>query len=265
MCGFVAQGIPKNMCGIAGYAGNFLPGLMHRMNAAQAYRGPDGQGVFEDPYAGVALGHVRLSILDLSSAAAQPMYAPDGRGVLVFNGEIYNFQELRQDLISRGYVFLSTGDTEILLYGLREYGAEFITRLNGIFAFAWWDASTRELLLARDTRWASSRSTMPNPPPDNCCSPAKLKPCCNTPNFPANPISLPCSNISPIATPLVIAPPSKLSSAHRPGAGCAGGLVSHLPSTATGKPRLTKNRFMTARPRSPLCDNNYIARLKGKW
>ena len=138
------------MCGLAGYAGDFLPGLARRMNAAQAHRGPDGQGVFEDPAASVALGHVRLSILDLSLAAAQPMHATDGRGVLVFNGEIYNFQELRQDLVSRGHHFHSTGDTEVLLYGLLEYGAEFVNRLNGIFAFAWWDARARELLLARD-------------------------------------------------------------------------------------------------------------------
>jgi len=138
------------MCGIAGYAGGHLPGLAARMNAAQAHRGPDGQGVFEDPNAGLALGHVRLSILDLSAAAAQPMHAPDGRGVLVYNGEIYNFQELRQDLLARGHSFHSSGDTEVLLRGLLEYGAEFIARLNGIFAFAWWDARHRELLLARD-------------------------------------------------------------------------------------------------------------------
>jgi asparagine synthase (glutamine-hydrolysing) len=138
------------MCGIVGYTGNFLPGLVQRMNTAQAHRGPDGEGVFEDAVAGIALGHVRLSILDLSEAAAQPMYAPDGRGVLVYNGEIYNFQELRQDLISRGHAFRSSGDTEVLLYGLLEYGAEFVKRLNGIFAFAWWDARRQELLLVRD-------------------------------------------------------------------------------------------------------------------
>lgn len=138
------------MCGIAGYAGVPSPGLATQMNTAQAHRGPDGQGIFEDPAAGVALGQVRLSILDLSPAAAQPMHAPDGRGVLVYNGEIYNFRELREDLVARGHRFQSTGDTEVLLRGLLEYGAQFVTRLNGIFAFAWWDARTRELLLARD-------------------------------------------------------------------------------------------------------------------
>lgn len=120
------------------------------MNNAQSHRGPDGQGVFENADTGIALGHVRLSILDLSPAAAQPMHAPDRGGVLVYNGEIYNFPELRQDLIARGHTFHSTGDTEVLLYGLLEHGAEFTTRLNGIFAFAWWDARTRELLLVRD-------------------------------------------------------------------------------------------------------------------
>ncbi len=138
------------MCGIAGYVGGFLPDLVQNMNSAQAHRGPDGQGVFEAPAAGIALGHVRLSILDLSLAAAQPMHAPDGRGVLVYNGEIYNFQELRQDLVARGHTFHSSGDTEVLLRGLLEYGAGFIARLNGIFAFAWWDARSRELLLVRD-------------------------------------------------------------------------------------------------------------------
>lgn len=138
------------MCGIAGYAGGFLPDLVHRMNAAQGHRGPDGQGIFEDPAATIALGHVRLSILDLSLAAAQPMHSPDGRYVLIYNGEIYNFQDLRHDLIAKGHRFTSTGDTEVLLHGLMEYGPTFVDRLNGIFAFALWDRRERELLLARD-------------------------------------------------------------------------------------------------------------------
>lgn len=138
------------MCGIGGYVGGFLPGLAACMNAAQAHRGPDGQGIFEDAEAEAALGHVRLSILDLTSAAAQPMHSPDGRYVLVFNGEIYNFQELRQNLITRGHHFISTGDTEVLLHGLMEYGLDFIPRLNGMYAFALWDRREQELLIARD-------------------------------------------------------------------------------------------------------------------
>jgi asparagine synthase (glutamine-hydrolysing) len=87
------------MCGIAGCAGDFVVGLVARMNAAQAHRGPYDTGAFEDAAVGVALGHVRLAILDLSPTAAQPMYSPDNRFVLVFNGEIYNFRELREKLI----------------------------------------------------------------------------------------------------------------------------------------------------------------------
>jgi asparagine synthase (glutamine-hydrolysing) len=138
------------MCGIAGYAGSFVPGLMDRMNRAQRHRGPDGGDVFEDPAAGIGLGHVRLAILDLSTAADQPMISPDGRHVLVFNGEIYNFRELRSSLVHRGWQFRSTGDTEVLLAGLTLCGTDFVRQLNGIFAFAYWNANRRELLLARD-------------------------------------------------------------------------------------------------------------------
>jgi asparagine synthase (glutamine-hydrolysing) len=113
------------MCGIAGYIGDFIPGLMIQMNSLQAHRGPDGQGVFENPEVGAALGHVRLFILDLTPAAAQPMLSPDGRFVLLYNGEIYSFKELREELIARGHHFKSTGDTEVLLHGLIEYGESF--------------------------------------------------------------------------------------------------------------------------------------------
>jgi asparagine synthase (glutamine-hydrolysing) len=138
------------MCGIAGIVGEFRPGLISRMNRVQAHRGPDGAGVFEDPAAGVALGHVRLAILDLSTQAAQPMTTADGRYTLIFNGEVYNYVELRRDLESRGCTFRSRGDTEVLLQGLARHGAPFVERLNGMFAFALWDATDHTLLLARD-------------------------------------------------------------------------------------------------------------------
>lgn len=138
------------MCGIAGYVGAYVPGLAARMNAAQAHRGPDGSGVFENSAAQVALAHVRLAVLDPSSAAAQPMHSADGRYTLVYNGEIYNFKELRRRLAERGHRFSSSGDTEVLLHGLQEYGADFVEQLNGMFAFAWWDNGARELYLARD-------------------------------------------------------------------------------------------------------------------
>src|SRR5262249_33182635 len=126
-------------CGIAGYVGGFVPGLAERMNHAQAHRGPDGQGVYQNPAEEVALGHVRLSILDLSEHAAQPMHSTDGRFALVFNGEIYNFVELREDLSKSGERFTSTGDTEVLLRGLQHHGESFLPRLNGMFALALWD------------------------------------------------------------------------------------------------------------------------------
>ena len=137
------------MCGITGTAGYLNPGLVNRMNAAMRHRGPDGMGDYQDMGARVALGHVRLSILDLSEAAAQPMTSRDGRYVISFNGEIYNFRELRTEL-ARDYTFRSTGDTEVLLRGLEVHGEKFIQRLNGIFAFACWDTLERELLLVRD-------------------------------------------------------------------------------------------------------------------
>lgn len=138
------------MCGISGLVGHNEPGLLESMNRALAHRGPDGRGIFRDTDAQVALGHVRLAILDLTDAAAQPMRSTDGRHVLSFNGEIYNFRALRVLLEHRGVAFRSTGDAEVLLYGLAVGGEPFLSQVNGIFAFAWWDRQARTLLLARD-------------------------------------------------------------------------------------------------------------------
>jgi asparagine synthase (glutamine-hydrolysing) len=138
------------MCGFSGLVGDFVPALMDRMNAVQRHRGPDGDGVFEDEHAECGLGHVRLAILDPTPRASQPMISADGRYVLSYNGEIYNFRELRKELEACGRTFHSTGDTEVLLHGLSEFGEEFVSRLNGMFAFALWDRDTRELLIARD-------------------------------------------------------------------------------------------------------------------
>lgn len=138
------------VCGIAGLAGGYIAGIGNRMNDVQRHRGPDSQGVFEDAEAGVVLAHVRLSILDLSDAASQPMYSQDRTKVLVFNGEIYNFKDLRSDLKKDGFRFSTNSDTEVLLHGLTLYGLEFVKRLNGIFAFAFWDRAERRLILVRD-------------------------------------------------------------------------------------------------------------------
>lgn len=110
-------------------------------------RGPDGSGIECDK--GWVLGHTRLAILDLSERANQPITDRRG-GWLVFNGEIYNFKELRNELSKLGYRFRSSGDTEILLYAMREWGVSCLERLRGMFAFGWLDANRRELILARD-------------------------------------------------------------------------------------------------------------------
>ena len=138
------------MCGIAGFAGKFPAELLERMNGVQAHRGPDDAGLFHDPVAAIGLAHRRLSILDVSSAGHQPMSDPSGRVTIVYNGEIYNFRELRAELEGDGTSFRSRSDTEVLLQLYLRHGAAMLERLNGIFAFALWDAETRRLLLARD-------------------------------------------------------------------------------------------------------------------
>ena len=136
------------MCGIAGFVGSWSPALAGAMTAAIAHRGPDGDGLWSD--AGVALGHRRLSIIDLSDAAAQPMHSVDDRYVLTYNGEIYNFRDLRLELEQAGTVFRTGSDTEVLLALFARNGLDCVDRLNGIFAFAVWDRRDRVLSIARD-------------------------------------------------------------------------------------------------------------------
>ncbi len=150
------------MCGITGIYGprkaerRQLEAMLLESLAAIRNRGPDDQGTFVDCDAGVGLGHARLAILDLSPSGHQPMLAADGKVMLIFNGEIYNYRELRADLERAGVTFEGTSDTEVLLQLLvRETDAEarslsWLSRLNGIFAFAAWDARSGELLLVRD-------------------------------------------------------------------------------------------------------------------
>ena len=136
------------MCGIAGYVGAFGAELLPRMNAAQVHRGPDDQGVWTADRVGLA--HVRLAILDLSSAGHQPMTDATGRVTLVFNGEIYNYRELRARLERDGATLRGSGDTEVLVELLARHGRRCLPWLNGIFAFGAWFADERRLLLARD-------------------------------------------------------------------------------------------------------------------
>jgi asparagine synthase (glutamine-hydrolysing) len=145
------------MCGIAGYLaagsrGDFSFALRN-MSAALAHRGPDDEGFHEavtrDGERRVGLAHRRLSIIDLATGH-QPMSNGDGSVQIVFNGEIYNFPELRDQLIARGYAFRTRSDTETIVHAYEEWGPECVTRLRGMFAFAIWDAARERLLLARD-------------------------------------------------------------------------------------------------------------------
>jgi asparagine synthase (glutamine-hydrolysing) len=140
------------MCGIAGLFDPTRAGLdpawITSMTRALAPRGPDGEGFWQAP--GVALGHRRLAVIDLSDAAAQPMGNEDGSVQVVFNGEIYNFQELRAELAAKGHAFRSRGDTEVLVHGYEEWGDDLLLRIDGMFAFALWDGRRRRLLAARD-------------------------------------------------------------------------------------------------------------------
>jgi asparagine synthase (glutamine-hydrolysing) len=138
------------MCGIAGFLGNFGQGLLDEMSSTIAHRGPDDTGTYRDPERGIGLAHRRLSIIDLSPAGHQPMWDTNKRAVIVFNGEIYNYRELRSDLINSGVRFRSHSDTEVLLNLYLRDGESMLSRLNGIFAFAIWDAKTDSLFLARD-------------------------------------------------------------------------------------------------------------------
>ncbi len=140
------------MCGIGGLTGveTRLHERAETLCRSLVHRGPDDHGSWFNEATGTAFVQTRLSILDLSPAGHQPMYTDDGRFIIVFNGEIYNFQELRQELIREGVHFKSHSDTEVLLHGFARHGAAIVDRLAGMFAFAVWDNAERKLFLARD-------------------------------------------------------------------------------------------------------------------
>ncbi|MEK7727027.1 MAG: asparagine synthase (glutamine-hydrolyzing) [candidate division KSB1 bacterium] len=146
------------MCGITGFietkrerSNDELHALVTRMATAIQHRGPDDAGDWCDAEAGVALGHRRLSIIDLSPLGHQPMFSADGRFVLIFNGEVYNFRALRVELESLGHKFRGHSDTEVMLAAFVQWSVKAaLQRFNGMFAFALWDRRERCLLLARD-------------------------------------------------------------------------------------------------------------------
>jgi len=138
------------MCGIAGFSGRFDPGLLSRMNKLIAHRGPDDSGEWFSSDAGIGLANRRLAIIDLSSDGHQPMANESGSIQLAFNGEIYNYRSLREELIASGHRFRSQTDTEVLIHLYEAHGLEMLSRLNGIFAFAIWDEAKNQLFVARD-------------------------------------------------------------------------------------------------------------------
>jgi len=144
------------MCGIVGVYNYGNPGMrlqsdtLVRMRDTMAHRGPDDAGIYVSPDGKLGLGHRRLSILDLSALGHQPMVSADGRYWIVFNGEIYNFRELRADLEPKGCTFRSNSDTEVLLALYAEYGPKMLHALRGMFALAIWDTREERLWMARD-------------------------------------------------------------------------------------------------------------------
>src|SRR6185436_1797974 len=144
------------MCGIAGaIPSRATPGerarsLVQRINQAQRHRGPDGDGVWSSPGGEVVFGHRRLAILDLSPAGAQPMLDRESGCAVTFNGEIYNFAELRRELQAEGDRFLSSCDTEVVLKAYARWGIDAMRRFRGIFALALWDPRARAVHLVRD-------------------------------------------------------------------------------------------------------------------
>ncbi|NBI30099.1 asparagine synthase (glutamine-hydrolyzing) [Chengkuizengella marina] len=140
------------MCGFVGFADTSLPidktkTIQDMMNTI-VHRGPDSGGVFSDEI--VTFGFRRLMIIDLVEEGNQPMYNEDESCVLIFNGEIYNYQELRDDLIKKGHEFVSKTDSEVILHGYEEYGVDILQKLRGMFAFAIWDSKKETMFLARD-------------------------------------------------------------------------------------------------------------------
>ncbi len=137
------------MCGFIGFSGVTANNskLINNMMDRIVHRGPDDGGFYCGD--GITLGFRRLSIIDLSDGA-QPMKNEDGRYTIVFNGEIYNFQSIREELIAKGHIFKTACDTEVVIHGFEEYGEDIVPRLRGMFAFALWDSETKTLFCARD-------------------------------------------------------------------------------------------------------------------
>jgi asparagine synthase (glutamine-hydrolysing) len=141
------------MCGICGFYKisnpSEAPAVLSSMTTCLAHRGPDGMGTWLSPEREVGLGHTRLAIIDLTGGR-QPIQSVDGRFVIVFNGELYNFRSLRKELEGLGHRFRTSSDTEVMLEAYIRWGPACLQRFRGMFALAIYDTRTRELFLARD-------------------------------------------------------------------------------------------------------------------
>lgn len=141
------------MCGICGFTGEIMDlneknAVINRMTDVITHRGPDSRGVFAED--GIAMGFRRLSIIDITESGDQPIFNEDGNLVLTFNGEIYNYQELRQELMEKGHVFTTQTDSEVLVHGFEEWQENLLNRLRGMFGFAIWNRREKSLFMARD-------------------------------------------------------------------------------------------------------------------
>ena len=139
------------MCGIVGVSGDFLEENLSLATEALSHRGPDDHGLYISESAHIGLGHTRLAIIELSPLGHQPMLSTDGEVALIFNGEIYNFKSLREDLKGKGYIFKGNSDTEVVLNMYIEFGMDCLPLLDGIFTLAIHDTRSNELLIARDS------------------------------------------------------------------------------------------------------------------
>ena len=170
------------MCGFAGFvqtrgtlSADAMATFADKMADTLQHRGPDDRGSWTDPHCGVALGHRRLSIIDLSVEGHQPMASRSGRYVTVFNGEIYNFQALREELGGRAADWRGHSDTEVMLAAFEKWGVErALGRFNGMFAFALWDREKRDLYLARD-RMGEKPCTMGGWGQRSCLAPSSKR------------------------------------------------------------------------------------------
>ena len=140
------------MCGIVGaLSGSVIEqATVERMRDRLAHRGPDHAGLWQSVDGRICLGHRRLAIIDLDARSNQPMRSHDGRFVVTFNGEIYNYRAIRKELEAEGVQFRTESDTEVLLEAFRHWGADLLDRLSGMFAFALWDTKSHRLFCARD-------------------------------------------------------------------------------------------------------------------